>query len=112
MRCCELSAGQLRTLIEIQAYTATPDGRGGMTQTWETVLTTSSRWRHASMYERLQAMKLNAGVMHRVYMRFSDVPTPKHRLVKDGEAFQIRGVVDLEERGRWLELSVEEGVPT
>lgn len=112
MKCCDLSAGQLRTLVQIQAYVPAPDGRGGMTQQWVTVLEARAAFRAASTWERLQAMKINAGAIHRIYMRYSDIPTPKHRLVKDGEPFQIRGVVDLEQRGRWLELAIEEGVPT
>ena len=112
MKCCELTAGELRTPIVIQEYTESPDGMGGVTKQWTDVLAVKSMWKHASMYERLQAMKLNAGVMHRVYIRYSSVPTAKHRIFYKGKAYQIRGVVDIEERGRWLELAVEEGVPT
>lgn len=112
MKCCDLYAGLLRTPIVIQEYAGTPDGRGGQTKQWTPILETRSHWRHASAYERLQAMKLNAGVLHRIYIRFAPGITAKHRLVKDGEPFQIRGVVDIEERHRWLELTVEEGQPT
>lgn len=112
MQCCELTAGKLRTPIVIQEYTESPDGMGGVTKEWVDVLAVKSMWKHATMYERLQAMKLNAGVMHRVYIRYSSVPTAKHRIFYKGQAYQIRGVVDIEERGRWLELAVEEGVPT
>ena len=112
MKCCELTAGKLRTPIVIQEYTEAPDGMGGVTKQWTDVLTVRSVWKHASMYERLQAMKLNAGVMHRVYIRYSSVPTAKHRIFYKGKPYQIRGVVDIEERERWLELAVEEGVPT
>lgn len=112
MNCCDLTAGMLRTPIEIQEYKDTDDGLGGRTKQWCTVLSPRTHWKHASMYERLQAMQLNAGVMHRVYMRYSAVPTAKHRIWYKGQAYQIRGVVDIEERRRWLELSVEEGVAT
>lgn len=112
MKCCELTAGKLRTPIVIQQYTDVSDGMGGVVKTWVPVLTVRSMWKHATMYERLQAMKLNAGVLHRVYIRYSSVPTAKHRIFYKGQAYQIRGVVDIEERGRWLELAVEEGVPT
>lgn len=112
MKCCELYAGILRTPVEVQEYSAIPDGMGGYTETWATVMTVKTHWKHASMYEVLQAMKLNAGVLHRVYMRFSKVPTAKHRIKYKGQLYQIRGVVNIEERSQWLELSVEEGVPT
>lgn len=112
MKCCELYAGLLRTPIEIQAYADTSDGMGGITQAWTKALGVKTHWKHASMYERLQAMKLNAAVMHRVYMRYSAVPTAKHRIFYKGQAYQIRGVVNIEERSQWLEMLVEEGVPT
>ena len=110
--CSDFNAGKLRTPIVIQEYADSPDGMGGVVKTWVPVLTVRSMWTHGSMYERLQAMKLNAGVLHRVYIRYSSVPTAKHRIFYKGQAYQIRGVVDIEERGRWLELSVEEGQPT
>ena len=112
MKCCDLTAGKLRTSIAIQVYADTSDGMGGVSKKWTDVLSVKSMWKHATMYERLQAMKLNAGVLHRVYIRHSSVPTAKHRIFYKGQAYQIRGVVDIEERGRWMELAVEEGVPT
>ena len=112
MKCCSLYAGLLRTPIEIQEYQSVPDGMGGQVEQWVTVMRVRTHWKHASMYEQLQAMKLNAGVIHRVYMRYSPVPTPKHRIWYKGQAYQIRGVVDIEERRQWLELRVEEGAQT
>lgn len=112
MKCCEFSASTFRVPIEIQEYQDTPDAGGGRVKAWVTVLRPMTSWKHGSMYERLQAMQLQAGVMHRVYMRYSTVPTAKHRILYKGQAYQIRGVVDVEERRRYLELSVEEGVGT
>lgn len=112
MNCCDLYSGKLRTPIEIQEYKATSDGMGGVTQKWTTVLNTRAFFKHASGYERLQAMKLNSGVIHKVYMRFSETPTAAHRVLYKGQAYQIRYVIDIEERHQWLELQVEENVPT
>src|SRR5690625_1071099 len=112
MQCCDLTAGKLRTPIVIPECTEAADGMGGGAKSCVPGVAVRSMWKHATMYERLQAMKLNAGVIHRVCIRYSAVPTAKHRIWYKDEAYQIRGVVDIEERGRWLELAVEEGVPT
>lgn len=108
--CCDIIPGQLIVPIEIQEEQSVPDGAGGHIKAWVTVWSGRTKWRHASMYERLQAMQLQAGVMHRVYARYSPIPKPNMRVWYKGQPYQIRGVVDIEERHRWLELSVEEGV--
>src|SRR5699024_136337 len=63
MKCCSLYAGLLRTPIEIQEYQSVPDAMGGQVEQWVTVMRVRTHWKHASMYEQLQAMKLNAGVI-------------------------------------------------
>lgn len=112
MKCCDLTAGQLRVPIEIQRYQETPDGSGGNVKAWVTILRPLTRWDQASAYERMQAMQMQAGVTHRVYMRYSPIPSAEMRIFYKGKPYQIRGVVDIEERHRWLQLSVEEGVAT
>jgi len=108
--CCDITPGDLRVPIEIQEEQLTSDGAGGQTKTWVTVWRGRTKWKHGSVYERLQAMQLQAGVLHRVYARYSPIPRPDMRVLYKGKAYQIRGVVDIEERHRWLELTVEEGV--
>src|SRR5690625_2694105 len=107
MSCCSLYAGLLRTPIEIQEYQSVPDAMGGQVEQWVTVMRVRTHWKHASMYEQLQAMKLNAGVIHRVYMRYSDTPTPKHRMWYKGQAYQIHGVVVFAARRQVFEHGVE-----
>ena len=113
MKCCELTAGQLRVPVQILEKTRVPDGVGGSTETLNVVASTRAKWRHASMGERLQAQAVQASVMHRVYLRYNANIRPDMILRDDeGVDYNIRGVADIEKRKRWLELSIEEGVAT
>lgn len=105
-----MQAGKLRTRIQIQERRQQPDGGGGWSYEWVTVYRPWAEWKHQSMFERLHAQQLQSGVMHRVWIRYSDIPTAAHRILYKGKAFQIRAVVNVAERDRTLELQVEEGV--
>lgn len=107
-----ISAGSLSTRIELQAYTDVEDEGGGRTKTWATYARVWSRWKHQSMFERLQAMQLEAGVNHRVQIRKRDDVTAKHRILYKGKAYQIVGVVNVAEANEEMELQVTEGVAT
>lgn len=113
MKCCELIPGHLRVKVAIQEKQTVPDGMGGQAIEWVTVMEPYTKWRHASMGERLQAMQVQANVMHRVWMRYSPTVKPAMRIVDpDGNVYNIRGVADIEKRRKWLELSAEENAPS
>lgn len=105
-------AGKLNALIEIQELQLAPDGGGGHIKTWVSVGQLWANWRHQSMYERLNAMQLQSGIRHRVYVRYNEFITAKHRVVYQGKAFNIVAVVNVEELNEQLELQLEEGVAT
>jgi len=113
MKCCELAPGHLRVPVTIEAKVRVPDGAGGSVDEWQEVANVRTKWRHASMGERLQAMAVQARVMHTVWMRHNAAIEPEMRMIDpDGNMYNIRGVVDIEKRRRWLELTVEEGAPS
>jgi SPP1 family predicted phage head-tail adaptor len=56
--------------------------------------------------------KLNATVSHVIYCRFRDDVQADMTAVYGGRELQIRGVLDLEEKHRWLEITCEDGVAT
>lgn len=112
MKCCDIIAGHLRVPVTIEGKTRVPDGYGGSTDEWQEVATPRTKWRHASMGERLQAMAVQSRVMHTVWMRYRSDIKPEMRMIDpDGAVYNIRGVVDVEKRRRFLELSVEENAP-
>ena len=102
----------MNSRIAIQEEIRTPDGGGGFVKTWQTAFFVWAHWKHQSMYERLQAMQLQSGVVHRLVVRYRDDITPKHRILYKGKAYQIRAVVNVNELNDKMELQVEEGVAT
>ena len=107
-----MRAGTMNSRIAIQEEITTPDGGGGFVKTWQTAFSVWAHWKHQSMYERLQAMQLQSGVVHRLEVRCRDDITPKHRVLYKGKAYQIRAVVNVNELNDKMELQVEEGVAT
>src|SRR5690606_40567163 len=74
---CVMRAGPMNSRIAIQEEVTTPDGGGGFVKTWQTAFSVWAHWKHQSMYERLQAMQLQSGVVHRLEVRCRDDITPK-----------------------------------
>lgn len=112
MKCCDLTAGKLRHTIDIEREQSTPDGAGGSLITWETVATVRAFIKPMSGGERLQSMRLEATVTHRIFIRYrSDILT-SDRIVYDGRPMQIRALINIEERNRWIEVYADEGEVT
>jgi SPP1 family predicted phage head-tail adaptor len=112
VKCCDLSAGKLREPLTIQRKATVSDGMGGFTTSWVTLATIRGDVRPLSGREALQAMQLQASVTHRVYIRYRADLKPADRLMMRGQPIQIRAILNVEMRDRWLELSCDAGVAT
>jgi SPP1 family predicted phage head-tail adaptor len=112
VNCCQLTAGMLREPIAIERQTLVSDGMGGHTSTWITLATVRAHVKPLSGREALQAMQLQASITHRIYMRYRADLLPSDRLVMRGQPLQIRSILNIEMRDRWLELSCDAGVAT
>lgn len=112
MKCCDLSPGKLRHTIAIERETRTPDGAGGSTLTWASVASPRAFIKPMSGGERLQAMRIEANVTHRIFIRYrSDILT-SDRINFNGRLMQIRALINIEERNRWIEIYADEGQAT
>ncbi len=112
MKCCDITAGMLRHSVTIQRLTKTPDGVGGYTQSWATLLTTRAYMTVTGGTEQFSQDRLNAVQRQRAYIRYNSAIKAKDRLSFNGQQFQIRNVINLEFRNKWLELDLESGVAT
>ena len=113
MAVCTLS--DLRQVVEIQSESATGDGGGGQTDPWANptlVATVRARVEPLRGDERSRAMRIAAVLTHRVTIRHRSDVTAAMRLKFDNRIFNIRAVIDVQERGRFLDLMCEEGVAT
>ena len=112
MKCCELHAGKLRHTIEWQNEQTTPDGMGGESRQWVT-LTTDKAWvKPTTGNERWFAMRTEANITHRIYTRYRSDVTPTMRIVFDGRPLQVKAVLNIEERDKWIEIHAIEGQAT
>ena len=104
--------GALRHRLALQEETRGADAGGGYTLTWSDIATVWGRVEPLTGAERLQAMRLESRVSHRVTIRHRTGVSAGMRLLHDGRALNIRTVIDPDERRHWLELMCEEGVAT
>lgn len=112
MSCCKYKAGDLIHPVTFQAKTFTPDGMGGSVVSWSNVIATLAKIepisaREAYLYDRRQSE-----VTHKIIVRYSSLINNELRIVFGGKVLEIEGVLNLEERNRWLEITAKLGVKT
>lgn len=110
MKCSKICSGNLRHKVELQKYTLAPDGMGGQIETWTTYATVWGQIKPISGIEGMMGMQLQAEVSHDILLRYRDDVDASHRVKYGDRLFNIRAVIDVEERKRWLDLRCEEGV--
>ena len=110
MKCCDLTAGMLRHSIAIERETDTPNDSGGQSIVWATQYTLKAFIKPKSGNERVRGMQLESPLTHSVFIRYIIGILPDDRINFGGRLFQIRAVLNIEERNRWIELLCEEGV--
>ena len=103
-----MKSGELRHEIEIQEKTLTSDGMGGSTETWTKKLTTRAAIWPIKGKEALEAMKLDTKITHRVRMRYRSGITSLMRISYDSRLFEIKSIINPDERNISLELLCEE----
>lgn len=110
MKCCDLTSGMLRTTGSLQRLERAPNGSGGFDDTWTEYATPRMKVVPMSGGEKLHSNRLDATGMARVYMRYRSDIVESDKLTIEGNDHQIRSIVDIELRHKWLELMIERGV--
>ncbi len=101
--------GELRKQIIIQSENPTTDSAGGYVLAWTDVATVWAEIKPLSGNEVFTAQHLEGHITHHVLMRYRSDVTTDMRLSYNGRLFNIRAVLNMEERNQWTELLVEEG---
>jgi SPP1 family predicted phage head-tail adaptor len=104
-----MHSGELRKRATLQTETQTPDGAGGYALAWADVATVWVEIQPLSGSEVLAAGHLEGHVTHKVTLRYISGMTTDMRLLYGGRVFNVRSVMNVDERNRWTELLVEEG---
>jgi len=101
-------AGRLNRRVTIKSRTETSDSQGGYTTTWSTLASVWAEIVPISAREAFHRQGLQPGTTHRFKIRYrSDVDTTQQIYLGD-RVFYIRGIQNLDERDRWLQLLCEE----
>ncbi len=105
---------RLRHSIALQEVANAVDAGGGHARTWSTTATVPAEIKPLSGREQLHAMQLEDAVTHRITIRYrSDViPTTKWRVLFGTRTFNIRSVLNVDERNKFLIMLADEGVGT
>jgi head-tail adaptor len=114
VKCCNMSAGMLREPVTFQRKTRTSDGSGGYTETWATVAGSPSRafvtptgGREWTAHDRVESMP-----RLKVVVRYFSGLLESDRLVIRSKAHDIVRIDNVEFRNKWLEITVDGGVPS
>lgn len=100
--------GDLRQRVTIETFARVPDGGGGANGSWTTVADVWAALLPAGGGEAFNHDRVAGRQAFTVWMRHRDGVRPEMRLRLENRVFDIRSVADVEERGRWLRLDVEE----
>lgn len=103
-----MRAGQMRRTVTIRTMTRTPDGMGGYTETPTDVTGIPARIDPLEGREQVEAMQTGMQRPHRFYLRYRDGMTGATQLVYDSRTFDIKSVVDPEEKHRELHILADE----
>lgn len=109
MKCCDLNSGLLRNKIVIERETITKNNVGGYDSSWSTHLTPFAFIKPLSGSEVVRHRQLQSDISHKIYMRYEQDIIAKDRIKYGTREFQIRAVINIEERDKWLELICVEG---
>jgi SPP1 family predicted phage head-tail adaptor len=104
----QVTAGELRRRVTIRTVERTDDGGGGYTETPVDGDTVWAAVEPLQGQEQLVAMQTGIERPHRIKMRYRDDVSGVTQLVYDGRVFDVKSVVDPEERHRELVILADE----
>lgn len=103
-----MRTGLLRRIVTIRTMARTPDGMGGYTETPTDIEGIPARVEPLQADEQLQAMQTGMVAPHRFTMRYRSDVQGATLLVYDSRTFDIKSVVDPEEKHRELQILADE----
>ena len=106
------SIGKMRYKAELQSPTATTDAGGGSAITWSRLTDLYCNIKPIRTDERYRQGQVKDSVSHDVYIRYRTDINTKYRLVYNSRNFNIKGIMNVDERDRYLLLKCQEGVVT
>lgn len=104
----EMRIGELRHRLVIEDVTRVDDGSGGAIESWQQQAELWAALRPLQGSEREDADKMAGRVSHEIWIRHRSGVKPQMRFRSATRVFEIRAIVDVGERRRFLKCLVEE----
>jgi SPP1 family predicted phage head-tail adaptor len=105
-----MSAGRRDKKVTIQRQSDTQDSVGQLVDTWTVTATVYASIEPLSAREYFNASGERAEVTHKIGMVYGPTISPRDRVVYGSRTFEIRSVINIEERNRELQLMCTERV--
>jgi SPP1 family predicted phage head-tail adaptor len=99
--------GRLSHRLTLESPVRTPDGGGGWTVVWEAVADMWGAVEMPSGRERVEGGRLSGTANARITIRYRDDVTPAMRFRNGAQVFEIRTVLDVDGRRRYLRCDCE-----
>ena len=103
-----MRTGLMRRVITIRTMARTPDGMGGYTETPTDVTNISARVEPLEGNELLRAQQTGMQRPHRFTLRYRTGMSAALTLLYDARTFNIKSVMDPEEKHRELVITADE----
>lgn len=108
MKCCDLTAAKLRHRVDLQRATDTPDGMGGTSRAWSTVIANLPAFVDPVLSrEQVRLAAIRAPLEARCFIRYRPGVSASDVILYNGSRYNVRAVRDIENARRWLELELE-----
>lgn len=104
------SIGRMRYRVALQSPTNTRDAGGGVSQSYKTINTIWADIVPQKGSETYRQGKTTEKITHKITIRKLPNVNTRNRISYDSRLFAIKNVINLDERGRFLQLLCEEGV--
>ena len=98
--------------VTLQSSVLTPDDYGGQVEVWSDEDTIWCQVNDQNNSEGVQAGRIAATGSAELITPYRDDITPKNRLIIEDETYNIRSVVDVGRKKRWIRIIAEFGVRT
>lgn len=110
MKCCDIYPGLLNRRIAIERKTLTPDALGGFTEIWSQHALPWAHIKPMTGRELLHADKIDARAASRFIIRYRSDLSEDDRISYRGDLYNIRSIVNIEERDEYTEILADRGV--
>ena len=104
------SIGKMRYRVKVERATNTRDAGGGLSQVCNSVATIYANIKPKSANSTYRQGILQEKVTHEITIRFMKNIDTNSRITYGNRSFAVNGIINVDERDRFLTLLCEEGI--